>query len=171
MPEILQNHSRRGIKGPAPCYCPYCGYKGESNTFLTQEQIEYAKSIVMRKVTDAFHKDLKSLEFDHKPHGMFAIGLSLKVKASAPLPIRQYREKELETAVVCDSCTLRYAINGVFGWCPDCGAHSSGEKSQRRRIREKPVHAILGAGVNYTDKSFQDFVAEPLAVIRAPAAR
>lgn len=113
-----------GIKGPAPCHCPYCGHEGAQNTFFTQEQIEYAKSIVLRKVTDALHQDLKSLEFDHKPVG-FGIGLSLKVKASAPLPIRYYREKELETAVVCDHCTLRYAIYGVFGWCPDCGVHNS----------------------------------------------
>jgi hypothetical protein len=114
-----------GVKGPAPCYCPYCGHKGESNTFFTQEQLEYAKSVVLRKVTDALHKDLKSLEFEHKPRGLFGIGLSLKVQASAPFPIRYYREKELETAITCDGCTLRYAIYGVFGWCPDCGVHNS----------------------------------------------
>ena len=114
-----------GVKGPAPCFCPYCGHKGESNTFFTQEQIEYAKSVVLRKVTDALHKDLKSLEFEHKPQGLFGIGLSLKVQRSAPLPIRYYREKELETAITCDNCTLRYAIYGVFGWCPDCGVHNS----------------------------------------------
>ncbi|MCU1302131.1 MAG: hypothetical protein JWQ87_2415 [Candidatus Sulfotelmatobacter sp.] len=114
-----------GVKGPAPCHCPYCGNSGESRTFFTQEQIEYARSIVLRKVTDAIHKDLKSLEFEHKPQGMFGIGISMKVQASARLPIRYYREKELETAIVCDSCTLRYAIYGVFGWCPDCGVHNS----------------------------------------------
>lgn len=114
-----------GIKGPAPCYCPYCGHKGEGNTFFTQEQIEYARSIVFRKVTDALHKDLKSLEFEHKPQGPFGIGLSLRVKASPPLPIRHYREKKLETEVVCETCTPRYAIYGVFGWCPDCGIHNS----------------------------------------------
>jgi hypothetical protein len=114
-----------GVKGPAPCYCPYCGHKGEGNTFFTQEQNEYAKSVVLRKVTDALHKDLKSLEFEHRPRGGFGVGLSLKVKASAPLPVRYYREKELETTVNCDSCTLRYAIYGIFGWCPDCGVHNS----------------------------------------------
>lgn len=114
-----------GVKGPAPCYCPYCGHKAESNTFFTQEQIEYARSIVLRKVTDALHEDLKSLEFEHKPQGLFGIGLSLKVKASPALPIRYYREKKLETEVVCDTCALRYAIYGVFGWCPDCGIHNS----------------------------------------------
>jgi hypothetical protein len=27
--------------------------------------------------------------------------------------------------VVCESCTLGYAIYGLFGFCPDCGAHNS----------------------------------------------
>ena len=70
-------------------------------------------------------KDLKSLEFEHKPSGPFGIGISLKLEPSAPHPIRYYREKKLETEVICDACTLRYAIYGVFGWCPDCGVHNS----------------------------------------------
>lgn len=114
-----------GIKGPAPCHCPYCGHSGDSQRFFTQEQIEYARSVAMRKITDAIHKDLKSLEFEYKPEGAFGIGISIKVKESTPRPIRYYREKQLETEVVCDNCTLRYAIYGVFGWCPDCGVHNS----------------------------------------------
>lgn len=114
-----------GVKGPAPCYCPYCGHSGPSNTFFTQEQIQYARSIVVRKVTDAIRADLKGLEFDHKPKGAFGIGFSMKLKPSAPVPIRYYREKQLETEVICESCALRYAIYGVFGWCPDCGTHNS----------------------------------------------
>lgn len=114
-----------GVKAPAPCHCPYCGHIGKSSTFFTPEQIEYARSVVIRKVTDAIHEDLKSLEFEHKPSGMFGIGLSMKVQDRPPLPISHYRERQLETEVVCDNCTLRYAIYGVFGWCPDCGVHNS----------------------------------------------
>jgi hypothetical protein len=114
-----------GVKGPAPCHCPYCGHSGESRTFYTQEQIEYAKSVAIRRITDAIHDEFKSLEFDAKPRGGFGIGVSMKVHRSWPRPIRHYREKQLETEVVCDSCTLRYAIYGVFGWCPDCGVHNS----------------------------------------------
>lgn len=114
-----------GLKGPAPCHCPYCGHSGEHNTFFTPEQIEYAKSVAIRRITDAVHRDLKSLEFEHKPQGAFGIGISMKVTNSAPHPIRYYREKRIETKVVCDKCTLRFAIYGVFGWCPDCGAHNS----------------------------------------------
>lgn len=114
-----------GVKGPTPCHCPYCGHTGESTAFFTQAQIEYAQSVVIRKVTDAIHKDLKTLEFEHKPQGLFGIGISMKVKQSPPMPLHYYREKHLETDVVCDNCTLRYAIYGVFGWCPDCGIHNS----------------------------------------------
>jgi hypothetical protein len=112
-----------GIQGPAQCHCPYCGHSGDSKTFWTKEQIEYAKSVVFRKITDAIHDDLKSLEFDQRSRS--GIGLSLKIEQSTPRPIRYYREKQLETEVVCDKCALRYAIYGVFGWCPDCGEHNS----------------------------------------------
>ena len=116
-----------GLKGPVPCHCPYCGHSGKMSDFTTKAQIEYAKSIVIRQVTDALHEDLKDMEFNHSPRGPFGIGMSLKVTRDGPHPIRHYREKELETEVVCDQCLLRYAIYGVFGWCPDCGAHNSAQ--------------------------------------------
>jgi hypothetical protein len=34
-------------------------------------------------------------------------------------------EKQLETEVVCNACTFRYAIYGVFGCCPDGGVYNS----------------------------------------------
>jgi hypothetical protein len=80
----------------------------------------------MRRITDALHKDLKKLEFDHKPKGAaFGIGISMKVKPDCPTPIHHYREKQLETEVICVNCTLRYSVYGVFAFCPDCGQHNS----------------------------------------------
>lgn len=114
-----------GVQDRSTCRCPYCGQESGSQQFFTAAQREYARSVVMRKVTDAVHKDLKTLEFEHKPVGPFGIGISMKVKTSQPAPIRYYRESKLETEVVCDKCSLRYAIYGVFGWCPDCGSHNS----------------------------------------------
>jgi len=114
-----------GLKGESlPCHCPYCGHKAGSDKFFTKAQVEYAKSVVMREVTGALLKDLKSLEFNHRPRGAFGIGISMKVSGQ-PTRIRHYREKKLETEVVCDRCTLRYTIYGVFGFCPDCAVHNS----------------------------------------------
>jgi hypothetical protein len=113
-----------GLKGENPCHCPYCGHLGPHNTFWTKEQLEYAKSVAMNKITGALLKDFKKMEFDHRPSGAFGIGISLKVEGK-PHPVRYYREKALETELVCDKCTLRYAVYGVFAFCPDCGAHNS----------------------------------------------
>lgn len=114
-----------GLKGEnLPCHCPYCGHTAGANKFFTKAQIEYAKSVVLNQVTGALIQDLKSLEFNHRPRGAFGIGVSMKISGQ-PTPIHHYREKQLETEVVCDQCTLRYMIYGVFGFCPDCGAHNS----------------------------------------------
>lgn len=107
-----------------PCHCPYCGHTAATNQFFTKAQIKYAKSVALNQLTGAFLKDLKSLEFNHQPRGGFGIGISMKVTGQ-PTPIRHYRERKLETEVVCDQCTLRYMIYGVFGYCPDCRVHNS----------------------------------------------
>lgn len=115
-----------GLKGKGlPCHCPYCDYTASHDHFWTKEQIEYAKSVAMREIGQSIRKELKKLEFNYPARGMFGIGLSMKLKPSAPLPLRYYREKQLETEVICDECTLRYAIYGVFANCPDCGSHNS----------------------------------------------
>lgn len=115
-----------GLEGEGlPCHCPYCGHTAGHDQFWTKEQIEYAKSVAMRQITGAVRRELKKLEFDYPARGMFGIGMSMKLKPGAPVPLRNYREKRLETEVVCDQCTLRYTIYGVFAYCPDCGAHNS----------------------------------------------
>jgi hypothetical protein len=115
-----------GLKGEGlPCHCPYCGHTAGHDTFWTKEQLEYAKSVAFRKIADAFTKDLKKLEFQHRPRGPFGIGMSMKLKPGPPVPIRYYRERQLETELVCANCTLRYSVYGVFAFCPDCGQHNS----------------------------------------------
>lgn len=114
-----------GLKGEnLPCYCPYCGHCDDHDKFFTKEQVKYIESVALNKITGALLKDLKSLEFEHRSKGPFGIGISMKVEGR-PHPIRYYREKQLETEVVCEKCTLRYMIYGVFGFCPDCGVHNS----------------------------------------------
>lgn len=107
-----------------PCHCPYCGHSAAQDQFFTQAQIEYAQSVVINKVTGAFIKDLKTLEFNHRPRGAFGIGVSMKVEGR-PQPICHYSELELEEEIVCDNCTLRYTVYGTFAFCPDCGRHNS----------------------------------------------
>lgn len=105
------------------CHCPYCGHSGLPSEFATDEQKEYALSVVARRIGKALVQDFRRLEFHHRPIG-FGIGLTLDVEGRLS-PIRYYRERLLETELVCDSCGLNYAVYGVFAYCPDCGTHNS----------------------------------------------
>jgi hypothetical protein len=67
---------------------------------------------------------LKSMEGPIGPQNGF-IKMSMTLREGSPVPIFQYREKDLETYVLCEQCTLNFAIYGVFAYCPDCGAHNS----------------------------------------------
>jgi len=111
-----------GLEGDVPCTCPYCGHRGPHDEFMTQDQIDYVKSVAVRHVSGMLHKELKKLERRPKRNQFISIGV--KVRGSRT-PLHYYSEKELEQIVVCDSCTLRYAIYGAFGFCPDCGQHNS----------------------------------------------
>lgn len=110
-----------------PCHCPYCGHTASQDHFWTKEQLEYAKSVAVRKITDALVADLKGLEFEQKPHGPFGIGFSMKLNTGPRPPVRFYCEKQLETTLICEACTLRYAVYGAFAYCPDCGIRNSGQ--------------------------------------------
>jgi hypothetical protein len=121
-----------GLKGEnLPCHCPYCGHTASHSEFWTKEQIEYAQSVALGRITDAIHKDLKKLEFDIKPQGAFGIGISIKVEPGRPHPIRWYREKALETHIECSSCTLKYAVFGVFAFCPTAASTTHSRFSTR----------------------------------------
>lgn len=117
--------SGTGLSGVTICHCPYCGHVADQCEFHTADQIEYAKSMVARKVMGTVTKDLKDLEFQIKPKGPFGIGISMKVQPGPLHPIHRYKEEALETHIECSSCTLKYAIFGVFAFCPDCGKHNS----------------------------------------------
>lgn len=140
-----------------PCTCPYCGHMDSSQAFWTKEQIAYARSVALRQIDDAVRADLKSFEFDIKPKGAFGIGISMKLQPGTPVPIRHYREKKLETLVICDSCTLEYAVFGVFGFCPDCRGHNS---LAILRQNLALVRKQVALATTLTDSALQQYIIE-----------
>ena len=111
-----------GLPGAVPCHCPYCNHVGPPNEFFTEDQIDYAKSVMLNKLTGDFLSSLRRLERRPDPRAFISIGISVK---GSPTPIIRYAEKELEERVTCAACTLQYTIYGVFAHCPDCGVHNS----------------------------------------------
>ena len=115
-----------GLQGEdLPCHCPYCGHTTGQDQFWTQEQIAYITSVAQRRIDEALRADMRDWdrELRRKSRGSF-LKLSVDYKGRSH-PIRYYEEKQLETRVTCEVCTLEYAIYGVFAYCPDCGTHNS----------------------------------------------
>ncbi len=129
-----------GLPGSS-CVCPYCGHAGEASDFHTKDQVEYAKSVVINKVTGAFLEDLKSMA--RSTHGGF---ITMKVSGSAH-PIRRYSEQDLETHVNCDKCSLEYAIYGLFAFCPDCRQHNSEQMLEKNLLLAERMLALTDGGV------------------------
>lgn len=128
-PECLGNFKVKfgtGLKGEnLPCHCPYCGQVAPHNKFWTSEQNDYVQSIAMNEVSKALKEFTKDWDRDLRQRSKNSfIKMSMEFKGGHH-PIRYYQEKQLETHVVCDACTLEYSIYGVFAFCPDCGLHNS----------------------------------------------
>lgn len=101
--------------------CPYCRHQAGSGDFLTDDQREYALSIVKRQVVapilQDFQRSLKRMTHT-SPAGLIRISVRT---SPISFPLHRYREQDVETHVTCDSCALEFAIFGVFAGCPDCG--------------------------------------------------
>ncbi|WIG60503.1 MAG: hypothetical protein OJF49_003251 [Ktedonobacterales bacterium] len=146
-----------GLPAVAQSYCPYCGHAAEADRFLTPDQRAYVLSIFEGEVTNYLADQLKPYEFDMPPTGPFGIGLSLKIETTPP-PILHYLEEQLETHVICANCTLRYAIYGVFAYCPDCGIHNSFQILQKNlEVAEK-----IAASAAQVDSDFDPNLAAQL---------
>jgi hypothetical protein len=108
------------------CHCPYCEYEGDSNTFWTEAQIKYAESVAIKKAFNQFVKpSLDKLTDSFKDLERSSRNSFIKFKVTVTggdfkFPTKYYREKELETKVICDNCGLEFSIYGVFSRCPDC---------------------------------------------------
>lgn len=111
-----------GLPKTTDCYCPYCNHNGPHSKFWTKQQLDYAKSVALNRLTGDFLRNLKKIETRPQINKLISIGITVK---GSPTPVAYYSEKELEEKVTCQNCSLEYAIYGTFGYCPDCGIHNS----------------------------------------------
>ena len=101
--------------------CPYCRTEGDPSSFFTKDQLDYAISVAARDIVgpllQGFRRDIERM---NRPHsgGLLQLKISVDYK---PISIHRYVERQLETEVACDSCSLEFSVYGVFASCPCCG--------------------------------------------------
>ena len=100
-------------------HCPYCGNNGVSQAFTTQEQIEYAQSIVYQHLVGKIGTELKKLEIKPNPRAWISFGVSVTLPN---LPhIKHYTESEIKNIINCVKCNNIFAVYGISYFCPFCG--------------------------------------------------
>jgi hypothetical protein len=98
--------------------CPYCGITAHPRDFLTQNQLEYVKSVAVRQVLGPSLDELKSLEREPDSNTFFSIGVKVDITG---LDVAQYFEKESRRNIHCNTCNRSYSVYGVSYYCPFCG--------------------------------------------------
>ena len=149
-----------GLEGEGlPCHCPYCGHTAMHDHYWTRDQIEYLRSVAMQTFTDAVRKDLKKMEFKQKSKSPLGIELSLTFKPGNPVPIRHYREEQLETEVICAVCTLRYSVYGVFAILPRLQANTILSKILEKNIElvAKVMDLAEGTGNGHFERTHREW--------------
>lgn len=116
-----------GLQDTDSCYCPYCGRKADHSYFHTEDQIDYATDEVANAIGDEVfaYLDEMAQDFNRSTQRQNSLlSLSMKVSQSSS-PTRYPSDPKLEEHIECSNCTLRYAVYGVYAYCPDCARHNA----------------------------------------------
>ncbi len=116
-----------GLAGIEDCHCPYCGFYDHNSNFHTEAQLEYAKSVALDSIMSEFDSSIRQMQrnvrrLNRQSQGL--LKLTIKVNSS-PRRVVIPADLKLETYVECANCTLKYAVYGVYAYCPDCGKHNA----------------------------------------------
>jgi len=125
-PGYFKVKSGTGITGGQEvAFCPYCRHSAEPGEFKTEEQLRYAKDVVLREahkgIQDMFGKALGLGPSGSKKIGGGFISMEMTYKPGSLPSVRRPMEDEIRRDVVCPHCGLDHAVFGIAIWCADCG--------------------------------------------------
>lgn len=106
-------------------YCPYCRHEAAPKDFATQEQIRYAKEMVLREahigVNNMVRNDFGLGSFGKKKLGGGLLSMEISYKPGSLPYVHRPFEDEVRRDVTCPHCTLDQTVFGLATWCADCG--------------------------------------------------
>ena len=170
--------------GQQVAFCPYCRHAAVPSEFKTDEQLRYAKDMVVREA----HKGIQNMlgkALGIGPSGSKKIGggfisMEMTYKPGSLPTVRHPMEDELRRDIVCPHCGLDHAVFGIAVWCADCGkdiflTHVAAELSVISLMLSDVDrrHSSLGARVAGRDveNCLEDIVSIFEAVLKALVAR
>lgn len=162
--------------GQENAYCPYCKHRAKPSDFTTQEQVRYAKELVIREA----HKGIGGMIKDafglgasgkRKIGGGF-ISMELSYKPGTLPHVRRPFEDEVRRDVVCSHCTLDQTVFGLATWCADCGrdifmTHVSSELEVTRLMVNDIARRQESLGKRVAAKDLENCLEDAVSIFEA----
>ncbi len=106
-------------------FCPYCRFSDEPSNFTTEEQLRYAKDMIMKEATKGVSKAIENGwgfgPSRKKKYGDNFFSIEMSYKPGRLPHVRPPLEEILKRDVVCPHCGLDHSVYGLATWCSDCG--------------------------------------------------
>lgn len=160
-----------GPEGLSECNCPYCGRRGDTSEFHTEEQTRYAADLVEREAMQGIEREFaKALGLGPGRRRVMdggILSIEVSMKGAPPRHVAQPREEVLRRDLTCEHCTLEHAVYGLATWCPDCGkdvfvGHVRRELATVRAIvddvRDREARLGVRAAVRDVENALEDAV-------------
>ena len=157
-------------------YCPYCRHEGEPNDFTTQEQLRYAKDLVLNEaqkgVQSMFQDALGLGPSGKRKLGGGFLSIEMSFKPGTLPPVRRPFEDEVRRDVVCPHCGLDQTVFGLATWCADCGedifmAHVAGELAVTRAMLGDVDRREEALGKRVAAKDLENCLEDAVSIFEA----
>ena len=113
-----------GLEDNVNCICPYCGHQDTHEHFHTEALFEYVESLTNESDPRYVRRHIRCLGRALLPRRKPPTIVRPR-HSGRPSRIRYPSERDLETDIECTNCSLKYAVYGVYAYCPDCARHNS----------------------------------------------
>jgi hypothetical protein len=108
--------------------CPYCGYAGEDQSFISAEDrkavLKELEWMTAQDVADELERMVSN--FNRQVGGSIGGLISIHASVQRPALIRPHVWREdLLRDLTCDVCGQRYGVYAIGLFCPNCGASNT----------------------------------------------
>ncbi len=104
-------------------FCPYCGENFHQNDFLTRSQKEYLRNVAQEKAREYMQTEIAKMFSDlaNQTSGNQFFSIKYDFKPYISQSVRpKYKEKQVDSELICPDCSTRFQVFGIFGYCPGC---------------------------------------------------
>lgn len=157
-------------------YCPYCRFDGNPDDFTTQEQLRYAKDLVLREAHEGVDRMLKDAlglgSSGRRRMGGDFLSMEISYKPGPRPHVPRPFHEEIRRDVICPHCGLDHSTYGLATWCADCGkdiflVHVEAEFNVVRTMLSDASRRRGSLGVRVAAKDLDNCLEDTVSIFEA----